>query len=98
MSGFGGPTDAEMRLAMAEWMRSCEWLEQELTEADRRSIRKVIGWRDATTVRYPGMSCEYEAGAVDITYETWDGEQRTFTWDGDFGYLVRVLTDVVNNY
>lgn len=94
---FAGPTDAEIRMAMAEWLRGLDdWTG--LTDANRRELRKVTGWRDATVVLYPGASCEHERAAVDIFYATWDGEDRIFTWEGELGYLVRLLTEVMERY
>lgn len=58
-------------------------------------MRQVTGWADATVVRYPGMSCEWEQAAVEIYYRTWDGEFGSYRWSGEFGQLIRRLQTLV---
>jgi hypothetical protein len=92
--GFGGPSDGEMRMALAELIRQDETLDIEL----RRSLRVVTGWRNATYVSYPGTSSEHERASIEVFYETWDGIECTYTYDGAFGYLLGTLEGMVNNY
>lgn len=90
-------TEGELRLAMAELVR--EALEAEGERALAATVRRVTGYRDATVVRWPGMSCEYEQAAVDIFWEdNIDGEFRTYEWRGGFAALVWALDELTERY
>lgn len=94
MSGFGGPSDAEVRLALAELIRG----DEEWADDLRRELRKVVGWRDNTWVAYPGTSSEHERAKVEVSCEMWDGSLTTYVYDGPFSYLITRLAQVVDDY
>lgn len=84
-------TDPGLRLAMAELLR------QEL-EAGAPVVRRVTGYQPDIETHWAGMSSEYTTVVVNIHYEDYAGEPQAYRYEGDFGLLVRRLSDVVENY
>jgi hypothetical protein len=89
-------TDGELRILFAELLR--EWFEDSGERENAARVRKVTGYRDATQVRYQGMSCEYEVAIVDIFWEDHEGESHAFEWRGDFAGLIGYLGDLAERY
>lgn len=95
MSAFEGPSDGELRLALAELIRDDD---VQLDEPQRRAVRRVVYWADASRTRYPGTSSTWEEHAIEVTYETWDGGRLTWRWMGSYLELLERLARLVEDY
>ncbi len=56
-------------------------------------IAAVTGYTESSVTKWQGMSCEYTDVTVEIDYRTSAGVADSFTYRGDFGALIRSLTD-----
>lgn len=54
-------------------------------------VEKVIGWDDRTVYSGGCSTCAFEYAVVDIYYINAEGTQKTFTYNGEFGELMRSL-------
>lgn len=76
-----------------------EFVERELQDDDPMYDELIdapdalISWEEKTTESGGCPTCWFETTEVEVIYLTVRGMKETFWYDGDFGNLIRELTD-----
>ena len=92
---FGGPSEGELRLAMAEMIRRDPILPIE----EQRDVRAVVSWWGEVVPRYPGTSSYWEEFYVKVLYSLWSDpdEQKIYLIEGTYEQLLPKLAQLVED-